>query len=325
MNPERPNCLNNDYGTGCKILREAYTSLFESFASIIKSQAKLPKGTIEIPGFKQSEVQDHSDSAPRNSEQKIKRENFHESARSKKCKGSQAEVGSDISDSSAAKVNLSNEKFDGSTKKAWGSWAQALYHIAMHPEKHKDDVLEISDDIVVLNDLYPKGRRHLLVLARHQGLDRLADVRNEHLHLLKTMHAVGLKWAEKFLQEDASLVFRLGYHPDPSMRQLHLHVISQDFDSKHLKHKKHWNSFNTAFFLDSVDLIEEVSSQGKAILKNDENLLSMELRCHRCRSAHPTIPRLKSHIGNCEAPFPANLLQNGRLVCAPSNAAAVDS
>lgn len=156
MNPERPNCLNNDYGTGCKILREAYTSLFESFASIIKSQAKLPKGTIEIPGFKQSEVQDHSDSAPRNSEQKIKRENFHESARSKKCKGSQAEVGSDISDSSAAKVNLSNEKFDGSTKKAWGSWAQALYHIAMHPEKHKDDVLEISDDIVVLNDLYPK-------------------------------------------------------------------------------------------------------------------------------------------------------------------------
>ncbi|XP_054806292.1 receptor-like protein 7 [Prosopis cineraria] len=39
----------------------------------------------------------------------------------------------------------------------------------------------------------------------------------------------------------------------PSMRQLHLHGISQDFDSKHLKNKKHWNSLNTDFFRDSVD------------------------------------------------------------------------
>lgn len=106
----------------------------------------------------------------------------------------------------------------------------------------------------------------------------------------------------------------------PSMRQLHLHVISQDFDSKNLKNKKHWNSFNTAFFLDSVDVLEEVSSHGKATLRDDESLLSMELRCHRCRSAHPNIPRLKSHISNCQAPFPPSLLQNSRLVLAPCNA-----
>lgn len=104
----------------------------------------------------------------------------------------------------------------------------------------------------------------------------------------------------------------------PSMRQLHLHVISQDFDSKHLKNKKHWNSFNTAFFRDSVDVIDEVSNHGKATLKDDEKLLSMELRCHRCRSAHPNIPRLKSHISSCQAPFPAYLLENGRLVHAPA-------
>lgn len=57
-----------------------------------------------------------------------------------------------------------------------------------------------------------QARKHLLVLARRQGLDQLADVREEHLQLLKTMHAEGLKWIEKFLSEDASLVFRLGYH-----------------------------------------------------------------------------------------------------------------
>lgn len=98
------------------------------------------------------------------------------------------------------------------------------------------------------------------------------------------------------------------------MRQLHLHVISQDFNSVHLKNKKHWNSFNTAFFRDSVDVIEEVNKNGKAMIKDDKSLLSMELRCHRCRSAHPNIPRLKSHIRNCQVPFPAFLLQSGRLV-----------
>jgi aprataxin len=100
------------------------------------------------------------------------------------------------------------------------------------------------------------------------------------------------------------------------MRQLHLHVISQDFESKHLKNKKHWNSFNTAFFRDSVDIIREVSNHGKATLKDDDKLLSMELRCHSCKSAHPNIPRLKSHISSCRAPFPAYLLENGRLVSA---------
>ena len=97
------------------------------------------------------------------------------------------------------------------------------------------------------------------------------------------------------------------------MRQLHLHVISQDFNSLHLKNKKHWNSFNTDFFRDAVDVIEEVEKYGKPSIQDDK-LLSKELRCHRCKSAHPNIPRLKSHISNCQAPFPATLLLKGRLV-----------
>ncbi|XVE97117.1 hypothetical protein REPUB_Repub02eG0283000 [Reevesia pubescens] len=254
MNPERPNCLDGDYIKGCKILQDAYSSLFESFLSIAKTPVKFPP----------------------------------------------------------------EDNISGSMTKSWGPWVQSLYNIAMRPEKYKNETLEASDDVVVLNDKYPKAKRHLLVLARFQGLDCLADARKEHLRLLLTMHEVGLKWADKFLHEDASLVFRLGYHSDPSMRQLHLHVISQDFDSKHLKNKKHWNTFNTAFFRDSLDVIEEVSNHGKAMLKDDNRLLSMELRCHRCRSAHPNIPRLKSHISYCQAPFPPALQKNGRLRLVPA-------
>lgn len=318
MNPKRPNFLNKDYKKGCEVLREAYSALFEGFASIVKSQ----KTFHEEPTGKLGSVQLVSPvdfKIPRtnqfsNADQKVKREDVYESERNKKCKVLHGEHGSQTGATNGID-NAQNEKNNESMSKAWGAWAQSLYRIATNPEKHKNDVMEISDDIVVVNDLYPKAKRHLLVLARYEGLDRLADVRKENLQLLRTMHDVGLKWAEKYLSEDKTLIFRLGYHSAPSMRQLHLHVISQDFDSKHLKNKKHWNSFNSAFFRDSVDVMEEIDKFGRATLK-DEDILSMELRCHRCRSAHPNIPRLKSHIGNCRAPFPASLLQNGRLLFA---------
>ncbi|CAK8569770.1 unnamed protein product [Lathyrus sativus] len=314
MNPQRPNCLNNDYEKGCKVLQDAYASLFEGFASIVKNQVQ----QNENPGKKFLEVQDQSEQRSRNhspnTDQKSKRDADHGLEKSKKYKGSQDGFDTTFTGSRDEKIDSEHKRSDGSTRKAWGSWAQALHQIAMHPEKHKDDLLEISEDIVVLNDMYPKAQKHVLVLARTRGLDCLSDVQNEHLSVLKRLHAVGLKWAENFLRENASLIFRLGYHSVPSMRQLHLHVISQDFESKHLKNKKHWNSFNTAFFRDSVDIIDEVSNHGKATLKDDDKLLSMELRCHRCKSAHPNIPRLKSHISSCQAPFPAHLLENGRLV-----------
>lgn len=99
------------------------------------------------------------------------------------------------------------------------------------------------------------------------------------------------------------------------MQQLHLHVISQDFNSTHLRNKKHWNSFTTSFFRDSADVIEEVEKSGETTIV-DEKLLSMELRCHRCRSAHPNIPRLKSHIANCKASIA--VLQKDQLVSASS-------
>ncbi|KAL8196717.1 hypothetical protein R6Q57_024560 [Mikania cordata] len=298
MNPKRPNCLKDDYNIGCKVLREAYSSLFENFTSIVRTQEK---------------SSDHEFS---NCDKKVRKEDGAcVNEKNKKLKGFTDVPESNNLCSVDSKQNAaSSGKTGGSLNKDWGSWAQAIYRIAMNPDKHRNDVVEILDDVVVLNDIYPKAQKHLLVVARAEGLDRLADVTQEHLPILRTMHDVGMKWAHSFLQENQSLVFRLGYHSVPSMRQLHLHVISQDFDSKHLKNKKHWNSFNSPFFRDSVDVIQEITEEGKPTLNDDEKFISMELRCNRCRSAHPNIPRLKSHITICKSPFPANLLQNNRLL-----------
>ncbi|GMH10211.1 hypothetical protein Nepgr_012052 [Nepenthes gracilis] len=327
MNGQRPNCLNNNYDEGCKVLKEAYSSLFEGFLSIIfRTELMSAQRNGKKLRTDQPELQGHNDKFQENglsSDQKTKGAIIYEAEKNQKCKGySKYKVGLVDADSQGGKEHQDLE-CDGGAAKGWDIWAQSLYHIAMHPERHENDVLESFCDVaVVINDLYPKAKRHVLVLARMEGLDHLADVHQEHLQLLKIIHETGIRWAENFLQDDASLIFRLGYHSAPSMRQLHLHVISQDFDSVHLKHKKHWNSFNTAFFRDSADVIEEVSRNGKATLRDDESLLSAELRCHRCRSAHPNMPCLKLHIRKCQAPFPPPLLQNDRLVQAPTKASA---
>uniref|UniRef100_A0A0D9VSX0 Macro domain-containing protein n=1 Tax=Leersia perrieri TaxID=77586 RepID=A0A0D9VSX0_9ORYZ len=294
MNPMRPDCLKNDYTKGCKILHEAYTSLFENFVAIVQScmgkQNAEPALEKPVTGV----------TSPNDS--KTKREYIHDSERTKKHKLVQPNTSSN-------QAREGNGKRSGvTTTKTWGSWAQALYELAMHPGNYKnaDYILEISDDFVILNDLYPKAKKHVLVVSRQDGLDSLADVKKEHLPLLRRMHSAGVKWAQKFLEEDSSLV--------PSMRQLHLHIISQDFNSASLKNKKHWNSFTTTFFLDSVDVIEEIDQHGSATVSSDDKVLAMELRCHRCRSAHPNIPKLKSHIANCKSSFPSHLLQKDRLL-----------
>lgn len=292
MNPNRPDNLNNDYTKGCKTLREAYTSLFEGFLSVVQDQSKLPKRS--------------SQTATSDSGEDIK----EDSERNKKYKGSQDKAGTNNLESGSLEDTRDSGK---KMSKGWSTWALALHSMAMHPERHENVVLEFSDNIVVINDQYPKARKHVLVLARQESLDGLEDVRKENLQLLQEMHNVGLKWVDRFQNEDASLIFRLGYHSVPSMRQLHLHVISQDFNSDSLKNKKHWNSFTTSFFRDSVDVLEEVNSQGKANVAS-EDLLKGELRCNRCRSAHPNIPKLKSHVRSCHSQFPDHLLQNNRLV-----------
>lgn len=202
----------------------------------------------------------------------------------------------------------------GSSGKIWEPWTEALRKMALNPEQHGDAILQMTQEAVVITDKFPKGRKHLLVVSRQDGLDSLEDLQSSHIQLLKRMHMLGETWIQSLLHEDPSLVFRLGYHSDPSMRQLHLHVISQDFDSPSLKNKKHWNSFTTTFFRDSRGVIDELESTGRVKPCGDESSLhKLELRCHRCQSVLSNISRLKQHIQLCKFPFPLDLVEKGYL------------
>uniref|UniRef100_A0A8D2D996 Aprataxin n=1 Tax=Sciurus vulgaris TaxID=55149 RepID=A0A8D2D996_SCIVU len=181
---------------------------------------------------------------------------------------------------------------DASNKKeSLGHWSQGLKVSMQDPKMqvYKDE------QVVVIKDKYPKARHHWLVLP-WASISSLKDVTREHLELLKHMHSVGEKVIADFAGS-GKLHFRLGYHAIPSMSHVHLHVISQDFDSPCLKNKKHWNSFNTEYFLESEAVIKMVQESGRVTVRDGmSELLKLPLRCHECQQLLPTIPQLKEHL-----------------------------
>ncbi|KAJ6653478.1 hypothetical protein lerEdw1_009150 [Lerista edwardsae] len=181
---------------------------------------------------------------------------------------------------------------NSSSKKEYlGHWSQGLKVSMQDPKMqvYKDD------RAVVIKDKYPKARYHWLVLP-WESISSLKAVTREHLELLEHMHAIGEKMVQQCPEKD-TLHFRLGYHAIPSMRHLHLHVISQDFDSEWLKNKKHWNSFTTEYFVDSQAVIGMIKKKGRAAVdSNAPELLKLPLKCHVCKQQTPTIPLLKEHL-----------------------------
>ncbi|KRK02843.1 uncharacterized protein Dyak_GE25605, isoform B [Drosophila yakuba] len=122
------------------------------------------------------------------------------------------------------------------------SWSNALVKEILKPES-----LIISSEIaVVIADKFPKARHHYLVLPL-ADIPSIFHLNRSHLPLLEELHLLarnvvevkGLHWQD----------FNVGFHAEPSMQRLHLHVVSRDFVSPSLKNKKHWNSFNTELFV----------------------------------------------------------------------------
>lgn len=100
----------------------------------------------------------------------------------------------------------------------------------------------------------------------------------------------------------------IGFHAVQSMAPLHIHIISRDFDSSCLKNKRHWNSFNTDYFIPLDKLMEQVKAAGgdsqAAVLerlrlgRRDEleAMLKKDLKCHKCRADVKNMPELKRHL-----------------------------
>ena len=72
-------------------------------------------------------------------------------------------------------------------------------------------------------------------------------------------------------------------------------LVLQDFDSPSLKTKRHYNSFATGFFLRLGSVRAALEAHGRCDVASEE-LLSAELRCHRCGAPQRNMPALKAHL-----------------------------
>jgi aprataxin len=213
-----------------------------------------------------------------------------------------------------------------------------------------EDTYLHTPECVVLYDAYPKARVHLLVIPRpsflvSNGIEDLCPKdlpKVEYMHRLANLIAASPEMAAALASKpnsgstsgssssSSSSSVRTGgrllqgYHANPSLRPLHLHLISDDFcpnrdypttgkEDKHwrdcIKHKKHWLSFTTDFFVAPSAVEALLRDKGRAAAPNvplgDTALGTKEdreahlrgpLRCHVCATQVKDMPKLKAHL-----------------------------
>ncbi|CAN0566071.1 unnamed protein product, partial [Ectocarpus sp. 12 AP-2014] len=90
------------------------------------------------------------------------------------------------------------------------------------------------------------------------------------------------------------------------MEPLHMHIISQDFDSERLRMPRHWNIFTTGsrhIFLEPAWVEEMLERHGclQLDLERYIRLKEQTPRCHVCQGKIGGVERLKVHYLSHEA------------------------
>lgn len=150
----------------------------------------------------------------------------------------------------------------------------------------------------VIKDKFPKATYHYLVISK-QDISSISKVTKDDVDLLRHMEKVAKKIVQDVNNSDSTYQFKIGYHAQPSMARLHLHVISDDMISPCLKTKKHWNSFTTDFFIPSEDIVKSLVNDGQFSLPSDQqckNYLTQCLKCNKCDYVPKHLGDLKKHI-----------------------------
>ncbi|TVY55670.1 Aprataxin-like protein, partial [Lachnellula suecica] len=195
-----------------------------------------------------------------------------------------------------------------------------------NPSKYDSSRVIYHDaSFVAIHDLYPKSSVHTLLLPRSAKLNLLhpldafndaaflAEVRAEAAKLkyivakdLQRRYGRFSKQDEKReavlngeVDADELPVGRdwekevlVGVHAGPSMNHLHVHVLSADRYSECVKHRKHYNSFATDFFvgLEEFPVTEEEMRRRRSVLKQD-------VKCWRCgQNFGNKFKKLKEHL-----------------------------
>eukprot|EP00762_Andalucia_godoyi_P006437 ANDGO_02838.mRNA.1 Aprataxin len=196
------------------------------------------------------------------------------------------------------------------------SWGQALYR------PHPSQVYFEDGAFRVIYDGFPKSRIHLLIVpvqprAHHHGMQSLSKADIPFLESMlglarrlvgffESPEFAGLEGVNAQVKASAQAGFRVGFHAIPSMRPIHLHVISADFDSPCLKTGNHFNSFATAFLVHPQIIIEMLRA-GDSLINYAtvvEGLVhgNKEFECFRCGEPFRELKIAREHLRKCRRP-----------------------
>ena len=145
--------------------------------------------------------------------------------------------------------------------------------------------MDNSDGVTVtLIDGYPKARHHYLIVPKTVELNSISEATRDHLPLLHHMHEKAKTLTENIMEKELGARFYIGYHAVPSLKLLHLHVISDDFDSQRIRKLHHWNIFNTEYFINSHKALEIIKEKGKIHVdeKKYDDVLQFPAKCNIC-------------------------------------------
>ncbi|GAM90617.1 hypothetical protein ANO11243_086620 [Dothideomycetidae sp. 11243] len=189
-------------------------------------------------------------------------------------------------------------------------------------------VISHNESYVLIHDLYPKATVHTLLLPRDPAKSALHpfDAFTDPVFLAETKAeaAVAVKIAASELRRrygrfsaseqerivamqaddvpdelpagrDWTQHVMVGIHAHPSMNHLHVHVLARDMVSDCVKHRKHYQTFNTPFFvpLDAFPLAEDDPRRhpGRA------GYIKRDLVCWRCGKGFGNkFVKLKEHL-----------------------------
>ncbi|WRT64050.1 uncharacterized protein IL334_000978 [Kwoniella shivajii] len=184
------------------------------------------------------------------------------------------------------------------TLAVFDAYPKAKYHFLVLPRypfpplsnpesKNSIAPLEAFDDLKsLLMKMNREAREDVLISMSNMAREVEEMIRDE---MLKTE---GFEWK-----------IDVGFHAIPSMKHVHLHVISDDRISPSLKTKKHHNSFrpDLGFFIPIMEVqrwIEDDSNMQERVdaLSSAERLLNTPLTCHKCDEFMTNIPKLKTHL-----------------------------
>ncbi|XP_052888587.1 aprataxin-like [Anopheles moucheti] len=156
--------------------------------------------------------------------------------------------------------------------------------------------LNSTSKSVAIRDLHPKARIHFMVLPR-KAIDTLHELTTEDVELLEDMYQLGIRVIKDMRLDEAQ--FNFGYHLKPHMKRLHLHVISNDFDSPSLKRRHHWTIFNSEIFRSHEAVLQELKLFGKIVERSDAYIQSLRegpLKCNVCEFQTEHLHLIKQHI-----------------------------